>query len=50
MTKFEVVSVQGGYIVRYWLSKDYKMKCEVYPSAEDLRERLNTLIVEMEEE
>lgn len=50
MTKFEVVSVQGGYIVRYWVSKDCKTKCEVYPTAEDLRERLNRLIQEMDEE
>ena len=50
MTKFEVISVQGGYIVRYWLAKDLKMKSEVYPTAQELRERLEFLIPNMEEE
>ena len=50
MTKFEVISVQGGYIVRYWLAKELKLKVEVYPTAQELRERLEILIPNMEEE
>ena len=50
MTKFEVISVQGGYIVRYWLANELKMKMEVYPTASELMERLDILISNMEEE
>lgn len=50
MTKFEVISVQGGYIIRYWLAKELKMKMEVYPTASELMERLDILISNMEEE
>lgn len=50
MSKFEVVSVVGGYIVRYWSVKDLKMKSEVYSTSQELYERLDTLITEMEEE
>lgn len=50
MTKFEVISVQGGYIVRYWLAEDLKTKSEVYTTAQELRERLEFLIPNMEEE
>lgn len=50
VSKFEVVSVVGGYIVRYWSVKDLKMKSEVYSTSQELYERLDTLITEMEEE
>lgn len=50
MSKFEVVSVQGGYIVRYWSPGASKMKYEVYPTSSELLERLDVLISNMDEE
>ena len=48
MTEFVVTSVQGGYIIRYWVSS--KMKYEVYSTAQELQDRLVSLVIEMEKE
>ena len=50
MTKFEVISVKGGYIIQYWEPERSKMKVEVVPDAGELRERIDFLIPSMEEE
>lgn len=54
MSKFEVISVKGGYIIQYWEPARSKMKVEVVPDAGELRERLaayiDSLIPDMEEE
>ena len=50
MTEFVVTSVQGGYIIRYWVSSTCKTKYEVYPTAQELRDRLASLVIDMEEE
>ena len=50
MSKFEVVSVKGGYIIQYWEPERSKMKVEVVPSAGELRERIDSLIPDMEDE
>lgn len=50
MSKFEVISVKGGYIIQYWEPERGKMKMEVVPDAGELRERIDSLIPSMEEE
>ena len=50
MSKFEVISVEGGYIIQYWEPERSKMKVVVVPNAGELRERIDSLIPDMEEE
>ena len=50
MSKFEVISVKGGYIIQYWEPERGKMKKEVVPDAGELRERIDSLIPDLEEE